>query len=590
MEKPVFDSIEARTTFPAQITCSVRSEGARTLRTYTVCWQPEDALSCEAPQLTLRWTHALTGIQYQWHSEGGFSRSLNADWAAPVVSRMARGCPLHCFYDDAAVNRYTVALSDCVTRIERSFGVHEEDATLLLRVSIPLDTAGAQPGYTVTLWTDEARCRYEDAIRAVSAWWETLYPPMPVPDACREPVYSFWYSYHQELSAGEVEAECARAAQLGMKTVIVDDGWQTDDHARGYASCGDWVPCPGKFPDMRAHVGHVHALGLRYMLWFSVPFLGVHAAAAARFRDRTLAFLPENQTYVLDPRYPEVREYLVSTYAHALRDWQLDGLKLDFIDAFLPGPQAAACAPGMDEPVLDKAVQRLMIGVRDALCAIRPDVLIEFRQRYTGPAIRGFGNMLRVADCPNSALANRVGMVDLRLAGGSTAVHSDMLVWNPEETVENAVIQIENVLFCTVQISVRLDSLPPAHLRALRFWIGFMTREQSLLQCAPIRVESPQTLYPVVSTQSGGRSVIACYERSHAVCIPESLREVYVIHADSDDSLLLEFEHAARWTLDILSCAGEAISRLQGSMEGVRRIPTPPGGLIHLTRQDEQRR
>ncbi len=42
-------------------------------------------------------------------------------------------------------------------------------------------------------------------------------------------MYSFWYSYHQEFTEEDVEAECRRAAELGFRTVIVDDGWQMDN-------------------------------------------------------------------------------------------------------------------------------------------------------------------------------------------------------------------------------------------------------------------------------------------------------------------------------------------------------------------------
>ena len=77
---------------------------------------------------------------------------------------------------------------------------------------------------------------------------------MKVPDAARSPFYSFWYSQHQSVDAKSVEEECRRAAKLGFSSVIVDDGWQTDDNNRGYAFCGDWEPAADKFPDFLQHV------------------------------------------------------------------------------------------------------------------------------------------------------------------------------------------------------------------------------------------------------------------------------------------------------------------------------------------------
>jgi alpha-galactosidase len=56
---------------------------------------------------------------------------------------------------------------------------------------------------------------------------------------------------------------------------------------------------------------------------------------------------------------------------------------------------------------LEDAVDALMAETADTLRGINPEVLIEFRQRYVGPAIRKYGNMLRVKDCPNDAIRNR---------------------------------------------------------------------------------------------------------------------------------------------------------------------------------------
>ena len=89
----------------------------------------------------------------------------------------------------------------------------------------------------------------------------------------------------------------------------------------------------------------------------------------------------------------------------------------------------------------------------------KQDILIEFRQRYIGPSIRRYGNIFRVCDCPDSGISNRVGIVDLRLLSGNTAVHSDMLMWNKEEKAEIAALQVIDCLFGTMQFSVRLDSM-----------------------------------------------------------------------------------------------------------------------------------
>jgi len=48
---------------------------------------------------------------------------------------------------------------------------------------------------------------------------------------------------------------------MGFDSIIVDDGWQTLDTARGYAFTGDWQP--ERMPDMKGFVDGCHRLGVK---------------------------------------------------------------------------------------------------------------------------------------------------------------------------------------------------------------------------------------------------------------------------------------------------------------------------------------
>ena len=575
-----FGSILAELNFPGAVEYNILVFGDITQHVFQVKWDKKDVQP--GMKLHLFWKKDIIDFQYQWHALTGFSRNMLTNWHRPVSSKISSGSPLHCFYNDAGRNRYTIALDDGVTEIARGFGVSEEDGTLECCVDIPLDATGKTEKYDVTLYIDETDCRYEDAIRRVADWWEAKYPPMNVPDTAKAPLYSCWYSFHQQVPAHEVEAECERAAKMGMKTVIVDDGWQTGDGNRGYAYCGDWEVYEGKIPDMAAHVKKVHETGMKYMLWYSVPFVGKHSKAAKLFADKSLSFNEGHGAYVVDPRYPEVREYLINIYKNALTEWDLDGFKLDFIDSFRMTDTTPAFREGMDHAVLEDAVHTLMVDVMKALTAIKPDILIEFRQSYIGPVMREFGNMLRVGDCPMGTSQNRVGVIDLRLTSGNTAVHSDMLMWNEKDRVENAVMQIENCIFGTVQISVLLDKVPDDHKKAIAFWTQFMEKETDLLQNAPIYAEAPQNLYPLARTEKDGRSVIAVYEKSHSVRINPNIDEMYILNANSGGAVIMEFGAYAGYEAQVYNCIGEKIA--EGTLEAtpITKLPVPEAGFVHL--------
>lgn len=186
----------------------------------------------------------------------------------------------------------------------------------------------------------------------------------------------------------------------------------------------------------------------------------------------------------LDPRFPEVRDYLIGLYEKALREWDLDGFKLDFIDTFeIRGedPAVAENYAGRDFKSLPEAVDVLLSETMRRLRAIKPEVMIEFRQRYIGPAMRKYGNMFRAADCPNDAVTNRVRTIDVRMLAGDSAVHADMLMWNYAEPVETAALQLLNVLFSVPQVSVRLEAVPAEHRAMLRFYLGFWREYRDVL-------------------------------------------------------------------------------------------------------------
>ena len=206
MKEQLFGAVRAKVSLEAQISHSQTREGARVKHVFSLTWNPEDAVKAEKPCLTLECVKELVDIQYQWHTSCHTDRALKPDWGCLQTSKISSQAPIQVFYNDAGMNRLTVVLDDCTTLIERYLGAVEENGLLSMRFVIPLDGTGETNSYTVTLWLDETDCRYEDAIRAVSKWWEEKYPPMRVPEAAKRPLYSFWYSFHQEVYEKEVEA------------------------------------------------------------------------------------------------------------------------------------------------------------------------------------------------------------------------------------------------------------------------------------------------------------------------------------------------------------------------------------------------
>ena len=291
------------------------------------------------PPATLSWLVPAIDIQYRWHPFAGTTGCwLPPDWNQSLLhSELAIGAPVVSLCSHRGANRMTFAFSDALNPIDIRCGIRETDGWLLNELHC-FDMPGAPvDSYFATLRIDtRSTVSGATAVADVASWWAAMpeYRPCPVPDAARKPFYSTWYSFHQDLFDHELEEECRLAREYGMEGIIVDDGWQTADNNRGYAFCGDWEICLKRFPRMREHVDRVHALGMKYMLWYSLAWAGYESEAYRRFSGKFLYRNDRLRAAALDPRFPEVREYLLNIYERALVEWNLDGFKFDFIDSF----------------------------------------------------------------------------------------------------------------------------------------------------------------------------------------------------------------------------------------------------------------
>lgn len=537
----------------------------------------------------VQWYTPIHDIYNVWSPSTGLNPSLGYSWSKRVTaSRLASGAPVHSLLSQGGRSRLTVALSDAATPHEIASGVLEEDGTLECYVRLFVRPISAISSYRMTVRFDTADRPFYESVAEVENWWAEKcgYPRAYVPNAAKMPMYSTWYSFHQRTVPDEIIAQCAMAKKMGMDAVIVDDGWQTEDGNRGYAFCGDWEVCPAKIPDMKAFVDAIHALDMKFVLWYSVPFVGTQSKMYKRFSDKVLGHFSGHgdlQWTCLDPRYPDVREALIDVYRRAMLDWGLDGFKLDFIDSFSLHSEASfAYDDRRDTQSLEEGVDKLLDGITKALRAINPEVLIEFRQSYIGPVIRKYGNMFRVGDCPSDAVKNRAYGVQLRYLLDGSAIHSDMLMWHPEDTPEAAAKQVIPTLITVPQISVMLDKIPESHHRMLENYLNFWHAHRETLLDGKLTADSPESNYTLVRTERGGELIAIAY-----LPVPLTVKGAYdrviLVNGTAESTLAVRFEKdAPRMKWRIYDCEGELIEQGMRWGEGIDDYDVPESGRIEF--------
>lgn len=535
----------------------------------------------EIPQeFCVTFSHSANGVRCIWTPENS-GELIRANWSwNKVGSALATWMPIAQAVSAEDMNSICVAVSDAFIPTEVRVGISEENATVDYKVRFFTAPTTPIAEYNAKIRIDRRNIPYCDCIYDVSKWWkqDCGYTPAFVPEAAKEPMDSLWYSFHQMLDADEIVKECTESVKYGMKTVIIDDGWQTDDNNRGYAYCGDWDVAPKKMGDMAELVRRIHEVGMKVMIWYSVPFVGIYSKKCEEFRDKALWWSNNGKFFALDPRYKEVRDYLIDIYTTAVKEWKLDGLKLDFIDSFKLTEETPVYDARRDYSSLEEATDALMRTIVDELVKINPEILLEFRQSYIGPAIRQYGNMLRVADCPYSAVTNHKQIINLRYTSGNTAVHSDMLMWNKTEAPETAALQFVGAIFGVPQVSVKIWELPDNQKRMVKHYLEFWREYRDVLLDGKLIGENPLNNYSIAHSTLGDCSVFVTYSNS---LIDVKTERAAVINATSYGSLVVKNCNAKPYS--VVNCMGDILET--GEINGeLCEISVPLSGMIFINK------
>lgn len=458
-------------------------------------------------------------------------------------------------------------------------GISEENKTAMGKIFLFTERTEARTSYEVELRFDTRDIPFYKAVQDVSKWYESYYQPLPVTEYCTLPMYSTWYSYHQDFTHDQLEYECTKFIDYGFKSIIVDDGWQTEDNNRGYAYCGDWQTAKNRIPDFKKHVNHIHELGMKYLLWYAVPFIGYHTDAWNKYKDYMLYEVDDLKTGVVDIRYKEIRDYLVNTYVSSVKEKGLDGLKLDFVDNFSHKKSSTndKLFSG-DIESLQSAFDVLFKEIVQKLMGINPDFMIEFRQNYIGPAMRQYGNIFRAADCPGNVVLNRVRTTDLRLLSGNTAVHSDMVMWSKEDKVESAALQLINILYSVPQVSVKYEDISEEHKKMLKHWLDFWLKYKNTLLSADFRAYNPDKNYTHLESVNDGIK-ITTYFSTEIIQLDDTLHEQIIVNGSMKETCIISTRKSYVYTLyDVI---GKEVGT--GTLSEKNTIyDIPKSGYIHI--------
>ena len=537
--------------------------------------------------VSIAWHEPMCNILHVWTPMAGSHHAMHQRFGATKMpSCFQSGAPVLSTIAEGGRNSQTVATSDPITPTLLEFWVDDAPQKNEVGYSVTFfnGICNEISDYEAIIRIDTRTLPYYETLQDVYPWWKSCGWEIPaIPAAAEDALYSSWYNFHQAPESTRLLGDLKIAAELGFKTVILDDGWQFPGPTCGaYQFCGEWTVSEDKFPDFKAFTDEVHALGMKLIVWFGMPFIGIQSPLFETFKGKYL-YVDAGllQAAILDPRYPDVREAIISNYRRFLLDYDIDGFKFDFIDAFLPSNGTPPYDPAiMDCATTQEAVLRLMSEIESGLGAIKSDLMYEYRQWYIGPAINRFGNMLRVSDCAYESHTNRMGIVDLRLLGYPVAVHADMLFWAPEESVRLCARQLLNILFSVPQISVILADSTEEQKALVKAYLTYWTENRDLILHGKFCPLYPEQNFTRISAESDDRVITVLHAD---LSYTYDGRACDVLHNGHNDGQV--FENPTDQTLEAeisMAFGAEVICKVTIEPHSLTRLPVPATGMVRV--------
>jgi len=253
------------------------------------------------------------------------------------------------------------------------------------------------------------------------------------------------------------------AADLGFRTWINDDGWFIEKGgSRITARRGLAALCP-KFTDMKALVHAVAGARFSLVLWVSPLWSATRARRqhlADLLIDRKLSTCASEICRRSARRRTLFVRSLWNGFAARLRSrWVQNRLhRRDQADGSRARPRSATSFLSVLRDATEQAL------------AIKPDLLVEFRNSYANLASRSDSNIYRCSDVPLNYTLNRWAGRDAAFARAGFARHHDPALWHPGESDENVAVHLIYVIVRRAMISVELDIYPKTHLDLIRCW------------------------------------------------------------------------------------------------------------------------
>ena len=446
-----------------------------------------------------------------------------------------RHLPVMCNYSRTGANHGVVGLLNHVpvTQINQRPPIEQPPMHLLqTKFTRERKTGGSRE--TVVIYREGLH--FAEAIRRFMRFCRERQgiEPLPAPDWAREPVWCSWYSHLYVLTQDDVEEQIPHLKRLGFRTVLIDASWFHRPDAGPNQASGDYLVERSFFPDLAGLSRRLHEAGLKLMLWCSPLYVG----GTARKRQAMAPYCVwdgRERSLRLCPFCEESKVHARDLVERLMRDYELDGLKFDFMDTV---DSCADAAHDHGEANFGAAMVEFMRAIRDGVLGVNADAAIEYRIKYSTLASQPFANCHRGNDAPYDADYMRRENLFLRLfCEYPSAVWNDYAYWHAEEEAENVSLMLGQQIFSggVPTLSIDLVKCSEEHRRIIEQWMAFYREHANALARAELTVHSADTVFSVSSLQNVEESaafvLLAGQHIPARIELAPAIRDAWILNA-----------------------------------------------------------
>jgi alpha-galactosidase len=505
----------------------------------------EYQISVQQPFIDI--SHSWIGKFHSWQGLELTSIALNFSFDTSASSNL----PVLCNYNREGINRGVIGMLDQVPETQvNQRPILETPPMHILQTKFTRTRKTGGFRETVVIYREKRH--FAEAVKSFMKFCRQKLgiEPLPAPEWAREPVWCSWYSHLYVLAQHDIEEQITHLKKLGIRTVLIDASWFKKPEEAYFRKSGDYQAEKSLMPDLLGLSRRLHAEGLRIMLWCVPHFMGVHSQKR-KVMEPYCVWDGTERGYHLCLFCKESRTHAKEMVERLMRDYELDGLKFDFMDH--NGQPCLDPKHDHGDGNLGAATVEYMRAIREGVLKANPDAAIEYRVNFSNLATLPFANCHRGNDAPYDTDYIRRENLFLRLfCGYPSAIWNDYAYWHANEKPENISIMLGVQIFSggVPTLSINLAQRSEAERRIIGRWMKFYRDNLDSLAKAELTVHSADSIMSVSSLQNLEKGVafvlLAGQHIPAKINLKSGIRQIWVLNSSAEKKGKMEITAGKR--------------------------------------------